>query len=435
MVGFRIPNRMLVFVRSRSEVPGRAFVAEAELTVQLYRDGISVGTQVWRQLHYAATFEEAHDRTTDLEGRVRLDVAPGTYGYRLFLKDGHSGRLVKSTTQPVVVPDFETLVLGSAFMTQTLETRADEVELTPINLGGDAPYGQAVQAIVPVGVPALIRPEDVTLRYTLRRLDEEAKRREAGERERRWAAMARPEEGTTLPMREAAQTISAGGVVVASGEQSGASFLPVTALQEVALDAGYLRLTAVPPDAATGYLAPLDLKGERLDDGAYVLDLTLVADHQSFSTATRFQTHWQDMPLSLYDPDVAIRNLVFLVGRTAMKAMRKGSKQEKEARIRAFWAERDPTPETSFNELMAEYYRRVDAAAVRFRTGTFPAPDGLTTDQARIFIVHGPPDSVERMLPHQGGVEEHWAYISGQQFVFWAASSLEPFQLLVNEDR
>ena len=112
MYTFRIPNTQLVFVRNRQETPGRLFVAQAEVTVQLYRDGRKVGEEVWRREHFAATFEDTQRRTLDVSGSVRFDVAPGRYGYRLLLRDENTDQARTSWLEPVDVPDFDALVPG-----------------------------------------------------------------------------------------------------------------------------------------------------------------------------------------------------------------------------------------------------------------------------------------------------------------------------------
>src|SRR5690606_34372307 len=118
-----------------------------------------------------------------------------------------------------------------------------------------------------------------------------------------------------------------------------------------------------------------------------------------------------------------------------IRAMLRGSRAEREQSILSYWKARDPSPGTPYNELMAEYYRRIDHAAVAFRTGAGPIPNGLRTDQARIYIVHGPPEGVDRTFPPTGGVEETWTYGDGRRFVFWAASSLDPLALIDSSGR
>lgn len=72
------------------------------------------------------------------------------------------------------------------------------------------------------------------------------------------------------------------------------------------------------------------------------------------------------------------------------------SDEEKERFIEQFWLRRDPDPRTAVNEFREEHYRRIAYANERFRSG---AP-GWKTDRGRIYILHGPPDSIE---PHPSG--------------------------------
>ena len=45
VVAFRIPNAMLVFMRARDDVPGGAFVAQAEVLVEVYQKGERLAEQ------------------------------------------------------------------------------------------------------------------------------------------------------------------------------------------------------------------------------------------------------------------------------------------------------------------------------------------------------------------------------------------------------
>ncbi|HEU5112799.1 MAG TPA: GWxTD domain-containing protein, partial [Acidimicrobiia bacterium] len=61
------------------------------------------------------------------------------------------------------------------------------------------------------------------------------------------------------------------------------------------------------------------------------------------------------------------------------------------ARWEAFWARRDPTPDTPRNEALIEFIRRVRHAERHFQ-GYGP---GWRSDMGRIYIRYGPPDQVE----------------------------------------
>ena len=67
--------------------------------------------------------------------------------------------------------------------------------------------------------------------------------------------------------------------------------------------------------------------------------------------------------------------------------------RERDIFIEAFWKQRDPTSGTARNEFKEEHYRRVSYANEYFGRGT-PRP-GWKTDQGRIYIVLGKPNSIE----------------------------------------
>ncbi len=85
--------------------------------------------------------------------------------------------------------------------------------------------------------------------------------------------------------------------------------------------------------------------------------------------------------------------------------------------FKQFWKERDPTPEDEDNPLLEEFFLRVEEANQRFSWGS---EEGWKTDRGRIFIIYGPPDSIERQKsPRTGITYEIWRYYNlGRQFVF-----------------
>ena len=68
--------------------------------------------------------------------------------------------------------------------------------------------------------------------------------------------------------------------------------------------------------------------------------------------------------------------------------------EERDKFVEQFWLIRDPTPGTGQNEFREEHYRRIAFANDHFK----PASDkpGWQTDRARIYIIYGPPDEIER---------------------------------------
>ena len=434
VVSFRIPNAMLVFTRAQADLSGGAFVAQAEVVVEVYQKGERLAEQRWQRTHRAAGFEATQRREVDIEGEVRFALDPGLYAYRLRVEDGNSERSRELDLRPVSVPDFTESALGKPVMAANVQTDSTDVRLRLVNLGGAAPFGQPAEVVVPLGLGSDVQTETAMLTYTLYRQKADPVGRRQALRSGHVEAIPvrRTSDGTVLPPIEPRPE----GPALATGTVAGTAFVPVPPLEKGSETGVSLVWSADVRPAKAGYLARIPL-GAHLDDGAYVLETALqvgTAETKPLARQrTSFRVRWRGQPVSLYSPVVAIRNLQFVESRAAIGAMLKGSREAQQARLEAYWKERDPTPGTVFNELMAEYYRRVDHAADAFRTGLIPAPDGLRTDQARIYIIHGPPENVERRFPPPGGVEETWTYTDGRQFVFRAATSFDAFELARKE--
>ena len=83
-----------------------------------------------------------------------------------------------------------------------------------------------------------------------------------------------------------------------------------------------------------------------------------------------------------------------------------------------YWEKRDPTPETSLNELMEEYYIRVNYVNEYFNMSW---KQGWETDFGMIYILFGPPDEIQRSNPTSmsNAVYQIWSYFNiSKQFVF-----------------
>ncbi len=70
------------------------------------------------------------------------------------------------------------------------------------------------------------------------------------------------------------------------------------------------------------------------------------------------------------------------------------SDRDREIFIKAFWKQRDPTPETEKNEFREEHYRRIAYANQWFGRNS-PGP-GWRTDMGRIYIILGEPKTIDR---------------------------------------
>ena len=170
-----------------------------------------------------------------------------------------------------------------------------------------------------------------------------------------------------------------------------------------------------PSSRFMGVLVPLP--AEQLPLRVYTLIVTVaVGSHEEHRTIS-FRTVWPTMPFSLRDVDLAIEALRFIVSPEKLDSLRDGTFDERRDHLESFWRQRDKSPGTAMNELMAEYYRRVDYAMRTF--GTMRIPDGSRTDRGKIYILYGPPTSTDRSLDPVTGFQETWIYEKlGKKFVF-----------------
>ncbi len=87
--------------------------------------------------------------------------------------------------------------------------------------------------------------------------------------------------------------------------------------------------------------------------------------------------------------DEDVRWIITDEERAAFKQL--SNDEERDQFIEAFWARRDPTPDTPENEFKEEHYRRIAYANEHFAAGI----PGWKTDRGRIYIMYGPPDEIE----------------------------------------
>jgi GWxTD domain-containing protein len=97
---------------------------------------------------------------------------------------------------------------------------------------------------------------------------------------------------------------------------------------------------------------------------------------------------------------------------------------ERDSFVEAFWRRRDPTPDTEENEFKEEHYRRIAYADEHFGAGA----RGSKTDRGRIYILHGPPDSIDAHPmggPYQRTAEEGGGQTSTFPFEIWRYRNLD----------
>jgi GWxTD domain-containing protein len=135
------------------------------------------------------------------------------------------------------------------------------------------------------------------------------------------------------------------------------------------------------------------------------------------TTSRTFTVRWSDLPHTIRDLDKAIDQMRYIARESEMQYMRDAEDaNEKRRRFLEYWKKRDPDPSTERNELMEEYFARVEFANKNFSHYN----EGWRTDRGMVHIYLGPPESIERRPFDLGSKPyEIWSYYNlNRDFVF-----------------
>jgi len=115
---------------------------------------------------------------------------------------------------------------------------------------------------------------------------------------------------------------------------------------------------------------------------------------------------WRDPHVSERYKKWLKEDVVYIVTDQERKEFRNlTSDNQRDEYIAAFWERRNPTPGSAHNSLKEEHYRRIAYANAHFAV----ALPGWLTDPGRVYIIYGPPDSVE-LHPGFSPPIEIWRY-------------------------
>jgi GWxTD domain-containing protein len=169
--------------------------------------------------------------------------------------------------------------------------------------------------------------------------------------------------------------------------------------------------------------------------GSYIVSAEAVAQDgisgRSFraTTSRTLSVRSPDLPAEILDIDKAIDQLVYIAKDAEMQYIRDGATpDEKRKRFMEFWAKRDPDPSTNRNELMEEYYGRIQYANLNFGHRL----DGWRSDMGMVFIRFGTPENIERHpLEIDSKPYEIWYYYQlSRQFIFVDETGFGDYRLM-----
>ena len=167
------------------------------------------------------------------------------------------------------------------------------------------------------------------------------------------------------------------------------------------------------------------------DQSRYELEVISSYRDQTIKTKKVFSFYWTENPDSPKDLTAALDQMRYIIEADSVGWALKQNYDDKLGYFKRFWKRVDPNPETEKNELMDEYYLRVNTANQTFAT---LSQDGWQTDRGRIFIKFGEPDDIER---HPFEIDsqpyEIWRYYSNRKvFLFVDRTSFGDYYLHPN---
>jgi GWxTD domain-containing protein len=119
---------------------------------------------------------------------------------------------------------------------------------------------------------------------------------------------------------------------------------------------------------------------------------------------------WRDPYLSERYEKWLTEDVVYIATTQERKEFRNlTSDQQRDEFIAAFWERHNPTPGSAHNAYKEEHYRRIAYANEHFADDV----PGWRTDRGHVYIIYGPPDSVE-LHPWWSPPTETWSYASAE---------------------
>jgi GWxTD domain-containing protein len=188
----------------------------------------------------------------------------------------------------------------------------------------------------------------------------------------------------------------------------------------------FVNLKKEPKD----YAFPVSI--DELNYQEYTLELSSKINGKEIKRDTRFQIRWEEMSSLIHDLDLAIRQMRYLrmtnfIKTDVYKAMQNASGEKQKELFLEFWEKNDPSPGTPENELMNEYFHRIELSN-RLFSGFL---EGWESDRGMIYTIFGEPDDVEQ---HSFDIATKpyiiWYYHHlNRQFVFMDYTGFGDYQL------
>ncbi|HXG37537.1 MAG TPA: GWxTD domain-containing protein [Bacteroidota bacterium] len=367
---YRISQRFFVFVKNPDD-PER-FLAKGELMVELRNSqDIAVAREI-RQIRIIRQSQpQEKEQLPDVQGAFSFKVPEGEYTVIFSLDDRESGRSFLDRNKKVTTKKAELQLLELSYpmfaLLQHVDAQEHKTQIIPFNRGTDVSFGGQGGFVYQLYLPDS-HPLQVQWKI----------QRQRG------------------PLMDWFPSFSGDSYTLMNG------FLVLEKQEQEVL---YSVQQNAPPGWKVLYVT---LPIEKLEPGGYRLDIEISSGQVKSSKQYNFQVQWLNRPSSLMNVQLAIDALRHIATEEQLSKMQTGSMERNIKAFYEFWRTKDPDTTTAYNEVLVEYYRRVDEAVSRF--STLSGQDGYRTDRGRIFILYGTPTRIEKYLPPGEVPREVWIY-------------------------
>lgn len=395
-VHYRIAQNYFIFLRNELESKPDEYIARGELLIELLNaENTSVAREIWPIVLKRASMPRESEQLPDIQGAVSFGVPPGAYTVIFSLDDKGSGRSFFERNKKVRVslPRLKQLELSTPMLAYTSASKTDSVPVfIPFNRGSSMLFGGKGGYLFQIFRPNPEIPIILGWKLTGRR----------------------DFPGLEDQHFNGTQFTLVNGLLTLDQHENGISYTVQNR------GAGWKTL-----------FVPLPL--EQLEPGNFKITLELKSRSEDYSTDHQFRVIWPNKPASLQNLDVAVDALRHIATEAELDEMQSGSQQHRAQAFHKFWRKRDTDTTTAYNEMLAEYYRRVDESMRRYSTQS--GSDGYKTDRGRIFILYGAPTHVERSLQPGSPPREVWTYDNiKRRFVFVDRSKTGNYLLMETEN-
>ena len=368
-IHYRIWQNFFIFIRNEAEPRTTEYRGRGELLIEILDEQRNSVARQIRQISLArATLPKENEQLQDLQGAMSFTVPKGSYQIIFSLDDRESGRTFLERTRRIaaVAPKLSALELSPPLVLQP-NVHPDEQAFVPINRGGDVLFGGRGSIVSQM---YLVQGDAIL--------------------EVKWKL-----EGEVEGFKGRKQMFR------------GSHYAMLNGLLQLARQEDGIQYR-VQPSPLSWRTVSVPLPFEQLEPGSLTLEVEYTAGGLTQTQKHLFRVIWPQRPFSLFNTTLALESLRHIAGEEDMDEILSSSGSKQAEAFYRFWRQKDPDTTTAYNEVLTEYYLRVDEALRRFsgvREG-----DGFKTDRGRIYILYGPPSETNRIFQPGGPPTEIWTY-------------------------